>query len=388
MKSPIKTSVPRRGHPLDLFPVFQCWPRSHARDLLYTALWNTLIALVISAALQSFGVRPAPFHVLFSHSLLISQCVGFAIHCALLVLGAAVPRSSSRLIARLLELTAIILASIFGITLAASILAGTLTAPYLDVGDIGGLVASGLVISVAMLAMLVAGERRIERQTSASRQQVQISNAARLMAESQLSTLRAKIEPHFLYNSLANAVSLIESQPAQARRLLEGLIDFLRASLAVSRTNIVTLGAELDLAAAYLQVLDVRMGARLHWHIDAATDLRCLSVAPMLIQPLVDNAVKHGIEPMIDGGEIVLLALIHDGFLRVEVRDSGRGLVADPLSNRRGTSLLSLRERLRQLHGPVGNLELIENPGGGVIARLTLPLTRSDTTSSLVNSPD
>src|SRR5207248_11474018 len=102
--------------------------------------------------------------------------------------------------------------------------------------------------------------------------------------------LQAQIEPHFLYNTLANVVSLIGPRPARAQHMLERFIDYLRASLAASRQDCATLGAEADLIAAYLDVLAVRMGERLRYRIEVPDTLRALPIAPMLLQPLVENA--------------------------------------------------------------------------------------------------
>jgi len=375
----------RRGHPLELFPVFRRWPRSTLRDLLYTALWNTLIALAITVVLQTFGNWPSSFFTMFGYSLLASQCIGFPIHGALRVLEIVVPPTASRLVARLLELAAIALCAAFGLVLSGAILRGKL--PVMHVDAVTSLLALGLVIGATMLVVLVAGERRIERQTREARQHEQMATTARLLAEARLSALQAQIEPHFLYNTLANVVSLIDTQPDQAKRMLERFIDYLRASLAASRAGSATLGAELDLAASYLDVLGVRMGERLRWRIEADDACRMLPITPMLIQPLLENAVMHGLEPKVDGGEIVLRAAVDDGVLRVEVRDSGRGLVAAPPRPGGGVGLSNLRERVRQLHGPGARLELLDNPGGGVIARLLLPLSHTEVTSSTTALP-
>lgn len=385
MKPTTPISAHRRGHPLELFPVFRRWPRSAMRDLLYTALWNTLIAFGISVALITFGNWRASFLTLFGYSLLASQCVGFPIHGALRVLEKVVPPTTNRLNARLLELAAMVLCAAFGITVSGAILRGTLRS--LHTGAIGEQLAFGLVIGVGILAVLVAGERRIERQTLEARRQEQMATTARLLAEAQLRALQAQIEPHFLYNTLANVVSLIDTQPLDAKRMLERFIDYLRASLAASRAGSATLGAELDLAASYLDVLGVRMGARLCWRIEADESCRALPIAPMLIQPLVENAIMHGLEPTVDGGQIVLRAAVDDGMLRVEVRDSGRGLVAAPPRPGGGVGLSNLRERVRQLHGPGARLELLDNPGGGVVARLLLPLSQNEVTSSTAALP-
>jgi sensor histidine kinase YesM len=171
-------------------------------------------------------------------------------------------------------------------------------------------------------------------------------------------------------------VSLIGTDPERARRMLERLIDFLRASLSASRAEHATVGAELDLAHAYLDLLGVRMGARLRHHIEADAACRALPVAPMLVQPLVENAIMHGLEPKVEGGAIVVRARVADGVLAIEVADDGVGLADAAPRPGGGVGLSNLRERLRSLHGPRAGLQLIENPSGGVTSRLLLPLER------------
>jgi sensor histidine kinase YesM len=223
--------------------------------------------------------------------------------------------------------------------------------------------------------VLAAGERRVAREVEAARQQERIAEAARLLAEAKLRTLQAQVEPHFLYNTLANVVSLIGPEPARARHMLERLIDFLRASLSASRGEAATLGSEIDLACAYLDLLGVRMGARLRWRVDVAADCRDVVIPPMLIQPLVENAVMHGIEPKVDGGTIVVRARRLESGLCVEVADDGIGLVAAAPRPGGGVGLSNLRERLRSLHGNGAQVQLLENQDGGVTSRLLLPVS-------------
>jgi sensor histidine kinase YesM len=224
------------------------------------------------------------------------------------------------------------------------------------------------------MVVLATNERRLVRENAAALQQQQIAEAGQLLAEARLRTLQAQIEPHFLYNTLANVVSLIGSEPDKAKHMLERLIDFLRASLSASRAERATLGAELDLAAAYLDLLAVRMGARLRWRIEADEASRALPIAPMLIQPLVENAIMHGLEPKVDGGEIVVRVSSAGGVLRIEVSDDGVGLGASSPRPGGGVGLTNLRERLRSLHGLGAQLQLLENQPAGVTSRLLLPL--------------
>jgi len=188
--------------------------------------------------------------------------------------------------------------------------------------------------------------------------------------EAHLKLLQAQIEPHFLFNTLANVSSLIDSDPATAKQLLERLNDWLRIALVRARSDSATLGDELDMLENYLQILKIRFGERLRWHIEVPEEARLLSFPPMLLQPLVENAVRHGIEPKIGGGEIGIGATIDALVLRIEVSDSGVGLVREEAG---GAGLVNVRARLNSLFGNAGHLILQTRTQGGVIATLELP---------------
>ncbi|HEX5337835.1 MAG TPA: histidine kinase, partial [Gallionella sp.] len=188
--------------------------------------------------------------------------------------------------------------------------------------------------------------------------------------EAQLKLLQAQIEPHFLFNTLANASSLIDSDPALAKRLLERLNDWLRIALVRARSDSTTLGDELDMLENYLQILKIRFGARLRWHIEASQEARQTAFPPMLLQPLVENAVRHGIEPKLGGGEIAIRAVLDTATLRIEVCDSGVGLVGEAGG---GAGLANVYARLAALFGEAGKLTLENNAVGGATAALELP---------------
>jgi LytS/YehU family sensor histidine kinase len=188
--------------------------------------------------------------------------------------------------------------------------------------------------------------------------------------EAHLKLLQAQIEPHFLFNTLANVSSLIDVDPSLAKKLLERLNDWLRVALARARSNDTTLGDELDMLENYLQILKIRFGGRLHWNIEVTEADRLRSFPPMLLQPLVENAVRHGIEPKIGGGVIDIRANSNGAALRIEVSDSGVGLIGNEAG---GTGLANVRERLSTLFGNAGKLVLENRAGGGVSALLELP---------------
>jgi sensor histidine kinase YesM len=188
--------------------------------------------------------------------------------------------------------------------------------------------------------------------------------------EAHLKLLQAQIEPHFLFNTLANVSSLVDSDPVLAKKLLERLNDWLRMALVRARSDHATLGDELDMLENYLHILKIRFGERLRWRIDVPEDARLTVFPPMLLQPLVENAVRHGIEPKLGGGEIGIRATTDVSTLRIEVSDTGVGLLGDEGG---GAGLANVRARLETLFGARGRLTLENKDGRGVAATLELP---------------
>ena len=190
--------------------------------------------------------------------------------------------------------------------------------------------------------------------------------------EAHLRLLQAQIEPHFLFNTLANVSSLIEVDAVQARRLLERLNDWLRVALARTRSESATLGDELTLLENYLQILQMRFGTRLRWQIEAAEAIRAIKFPPMLLQPLVENAIRHGIEPKLGGGQLKISATIELGVLRLRVDDDGAGF--GDKTGGSGAGLENIRSRLMVLYGSAAKLELETNETGGVSSILEIPI--------------
>ena len=164
--------------------------------------------------------------------------------------------------------------------------------------------------------------------TSSSRARPGQIQAERRATEAQLQLLQAQIEPHFLFNTLANVLSLIEHDAPRAKLMLESFTDYLRASLGELRREHSSVGAELDMASAYLQLLQLRMDERLRFRIEASEAARRVVVPPLLLQPLIENAIQHGLEPKVEGGEVVVRASVEGDRLRLVVEDNGLGLPA------------------------------------------------------------
>jgi len=364
-----------RGHPLELIPLFRRWPPSLPRNLLYTAIWSSVLGLALTLLQLVFGRGGISLPRMLLATLVTSNLIGFMIHGSLHLLARYLPRENA-LLFRTTQVLAITAVSVLGIPLGNALSVGTDPMRFARFNaTLAVLVGFGLMTAGLMVLVLSAGERRQRRAAEEARRQEQIAEAGRLVAEARLRALQAQIEPHFLYNTLANVVSLIDGHPAKARRMLERFIDYLRASLSASRAEHATLGSECDLAGAYLDVLGVRLEGRLRWRIELDPGVRALPMAPMLLQPLVENAIMHGIEPKLEGGEIAVRARVDGDALVLEVCDSGLGLRATAPRPGGGVGLSNLRERLRQLYGGGAQLQLIENPAGGVTSRLLLPVS-------------
>jgi len=190
--------------------------------------------------------------------------------------------------------------------------------------------------------------------------------------EAELKLMQAQVEPHFLFNTLASVQYLTETNPAQASALLGHLIDYLRAALPQLRASSTTLGKEVELAEAYLNVLKMRIGGRMSFSIDIPPPLKAHPFPPNLLISLVENAIKHGIEPAAAGGTIAISARREGESVVVSVADTGRGLAGTTTSGE-GVGLSNVRERLAALYGSRGCFTLESLAPHGARATLALP---------------
>jgi sensor histidine kinase YesM len=195
---------------------------------------------------------------------------------------------------------------------------------------------------------------------------------SRQAVEAELKLMQAQVEPHFLFNTLASVQYLTETDPTQASRLLGHLIGYLRAALPQLRAASTTLGKEAELAREYLSILQMRVGPRLSFSVEVPGELREHAFPPNLLISLVENAIKHGIEPSPTGGTVSVRARHEGDALVVEVTDTGRGL-GFASTNGEGVGLSNVRERLAALYGPRGRFTLAAGEPRGARATLVLP---------------
>ncbi|QFZ84282.1 sensor histidine kinase [Variovorax paradoxus] len=208
--------------------------------------------------------------------------------------------------------------------------------------------------------------------------QRQIDLAQRNATEARLKLLETQLEPHMLFNTLANLRALITVDPPRAVAMLDRLNSYLRMTLNGSRALSHPLSAEFDRLGDYLELMSVRMGERLRYTLDLPDDLRDTPVPPLLLQPLVENSIRHGLEPQVEGGEIAVRARREAGELVIEVSDTGVGLDAapqQPSEEGSGFGLEQVRERLATVYGEQSRLSLSPaTSGGGTCVTLNLPL--------------
>ena len=212
----------------------------------------------------------------------------------------------------------------------------------------------------------VAERRRQEQAT------VKQTVTEKELTVAKLNLLHAQVEPHFLYNTLASAQILTRTDPAGADQMLGNLITYLRYSLPRTEDSLSTIGEELERAKAYLDIMKIRMGNRLHLQIEVTDNSRSVLFPSMMLQTLVENAIKHGLEPQSGGGTIWILARQNDQSVSVTVADDGRGFSAEGAGT--GVGLRNVQERLRLAYGSAATFSIVANFPRGVAATISVPV--------------
>lgn len=349
------------------FPSDRPKPRAVALDILRLLAYNTAIALFLTIATEYS----------WKENFIYSQAIGISIAAALslscLLRQRRRPDGSDVLVG-------LPFGASLGFALGTWGNGHTLEAVFREHPG-GVLMAAATALVFGAIAAFFAHSRvRLrEAETLADQERLRRLEQEAATGRTELLLLQAQIEPHFLFNTLSTVVSLIDSHPAAARDMLLDLTTLLRTSLARTRSQAVRLGDELDLLRAYLGIMARRMGPRLAWSIDAAAEAAAAQVPPLLIQPLVENALRHGLEPKPAGGSLELSCRRAGGRIEIAVVDTGVGLGANSASRGgQGIGLDNVRRRLRAIFGDAARLSLEANPAGGVTARLSLPDTWSD----------
>jgi hypothetical protein len=231
-----------------------------------------------------------------------------------------------------------------------------------------------LILALLATKALVGGKKRAEAETLTANAAAERESMQRQLSETKMQMMQAQVEPHFLFNTLASVEYLIETDPPRASAMQRSLIQYLRAVLPQMRDNAVVtnLGREADMVKAYLNLLKMRMEERLNVDMQIPEGLRSAAFPPMMLQSMVENAIKHGLECKAEGGTLKIVAEVNGGKLRVIVSDDGVGFGVMP-SDGTGLGLPTIRERLKLLHGDQGQLHIAANTPSGVIATIEVP---------------
>jgi signal transduction histidine kinase len=239
------------------------------------------------------------------------------------------------------------------------------------------------IVASIIIKITYTGRLRAEAQASVATETAETEQLRRQVAEAQMAAMHAQLEPHFLFNTLASIDHLIQTDPPRASRMQQSLIALLRATMPNLREGKAqlrrTLGEELAVIHPYLDILKTRMEERLQTNLQVPPGLLSAEFPPMMLQSLVENAIKHGLEPKPQGGEITIEALVADGRLLVNVCDTGVGFGASPPTAANptiaplGSGLENIRERLKHLYGTEATLTIARNEPEGTAVRISLP---------------
>ncbi len=244
-------------------------------------------------------------------------------------------------------------------------------------GDLGGAI---LVILFAYLAAAKIVVRKVAQADAKVRTATDVAEREvmeRQLVQARLQVLQAQVEPHFLFNTLAAVDYLIETEPPRASRMQKALITYLRGALPQMRQESSTLGREIKLVGSYLELIKMRIEERLEVEFAIPEALNSAEFPPMMLQSLVENAIKHGIEPKAEGGKVRVSAGVQGTQLWVEVGDSGVGLPDGELlegpTSGTGLGLQNIRERLAMLYPGKARLMLRSDDKAGTLVRITIP---------------
>lgn len=336
---------------------------------LAAATLNTVIALGITA----FGDRE------FGTTLVYSQSIGLTIW-ALIDLGRhwliTDPKNQTQRLIWIVPVS-VMVGYLVGTMLADALLGHDMMSEWAaQPRSALGFLSLSLLVGVGCSYYFMSRARLASVRADIACAHAKAEAAQRQAAQSKLKLLQSQLEPHMLFNTLANLRALIGAEPARAQGMLDHLVAYLRATLDASRANTHSLQTEFDRLQDYLELMAVRMGPRLQFKLDLPPALAEQQIPPLLLQALVENSIKHGLEPKVEGGSITISARLNGANLRLEVKDSGIGTGEDlnqpPVSDS-GFGRVQVRERLQTIFGDQATFELTSSHETGTLACITYP---------------
>lgn len=338
------------------------------RLLFRILLANQILAIVLIAAFALiYGPRNLPS--LWLPVLVITQAVGGCVGLLFAGLEASgIYHGAPRFAQQAARAGAVLLGTVLGMALGLLLLRALHPGLSLDHGSIINTGAFALLIAAVMATLnILLGRLR----SSIEQKAIEIQKLRELEAQTRLTSLQGKVNPHFLFNTLNTMLNLVHTSPDTVETLILSLSELYRSMLKLPDTGLIPLSLELDLVRRYLEIEQIRLGSRLAFELEIAPEVAAFPIPPLLVEPLAENAVKHGIGPRPEGGHVRIQAEFQDGSLCVVVEDDGVGLTSTKGEN--GFGLYSIRERLRILYGGRASLTLVPPPSGGFRAELRIP---------------
>ncbi len=323
--------------------------------------WVTLICVVATACVVWFFLNT------YLDLLITALCVGYT---SMVLFTIAGNLRQTRVQREVMQVLAIVAGSFVGTVLTGIVKGRDLTQMFTE--RLAGVTISmslGIGFGCVVVAWYILREKHARDQARIHRAESERHQLEKSVLQARLQLMQAQVEPHFLFNTLANVQHLVETDPPAASRMLDSLIQYLRAALPQMRESATSLGREVDMSRAFLEINRMRMGSRLQFSVDVPESLRMRPFPPMMLISLVENAVKHGVDPCCDAGSIAIRAGESGGKLIVSVADTGAGILPKKGT---GVGLSNIRERLKTLYGNAARLVLQENAPRGVIAAIEI----------------
>jgi len=327
------------------------------RVLVVTAICAIAAAMVVRSFLNTYP------------DLLVSAlCVGYT---SMLLFTMAGNMRQSRLPREVVQVGAIVVGSFVGTVLAGIVKGRDIRHMFSErLEGVSITMGLGIGFGCVVVAWYILREKHARERERMMRAEAERHQLEKNVLEARLALMQAQVEPHFLFNTLANVQHLVETDPPEASRVHDSLIKYLRAALPQMRESTTNLGRELEMARAFLEINRVRMGSRLQFAIEVPEALKTHAFPPMMLISLVENAVKHGVDPCCDCGTITIRAREDEGRLRVSVEDTGEGIKPKKGG---GVGLSNIRERLKALYGTSARLVIEEREPRGVVASIEVP---------------
>jgi hypothetical protein len=340
--------------------------------------WRWLVGIILVTTAAAWVAAQLPWNMSFAEAAILFNCVALTLLWAGMSAWFGYRKFQGKIFRYVVAGPLLALAGAFVGAAIAGLVRGVDPLGWIyDSAKLRHIVTAGLAFGFlyALLVALIAllRNREYAALTRHLEGEARQSELSRQLAESRLKLLQLQIEPHFLFNTLGSAQQLAEKCAPDAARLIADLIRFLRAATPSLRDETTTLGADGALAEAYLSIMQTRLRQRLRYAINIPPALIDTPLPPGMLITLVENAIKHGIEPSTDGGSVTVAAVARQGMLAVSVTDTGAGLQGGGQPGQ-GIGLANIRERLALLYAGRARLELAENEPRGFVAQIMLPL--------------